>query len=130
MPAQCVDSRAPASATEKRWSEEGDGHATTMAGPTWENTYSLSDVQLEQLDEAETLMERMDLTGAETILLAMLEEEPDCVPVLSNLGHLYGKHLSEFENAVEYYDKVLEIEPDNAWARDARRRYARYIGRD
>jgi len=101
-----------------------------MAGPTWENTYSLSDVQLEQLDEAETLMERMDLTGAETILLAMLEEEPDCVPVLSNLGHLYGKHLSEFEHAVEYYDKVLEIEPDNAWARDARRRYARYIGRD
>ena len=101
-----------------------------MAGPTWENTYSLSDVQLEQLDEAETLMERMDLTGAETILLAMLEAEPDCVPVLSNLGHLYGKHLSEFEHAVEYYDKVLEIEPDNAWARDARRRYARYIGRD
>jgi tetratricopeptide (TPR) repeat protein len=101
-----------------------------MAGPTWENTYSLSDVQLEQLDEAETLMERMDLTGAETILLAMLDEEPACVPVLSNLGHLYGKHLSEFENAVEYYDKVLEIEPDNAWARDARRRYARYIGWD
>ncbi|HIF03866.1 MAG TPA: hypothetical protein EYQ80_00140 [Candidatus Poseidoniales archaeon] len=118
-----------------RWSEEGDGHATTMAGPTWENTYSLSDVQLEQLDEAETLMERSSPRGRiammrETILLAMLDVEPDCVPVLSNLGHLYGKHLSEFENAVEYYDKVLEIEPDNAWARDARRRYARYIGRD
>ena len=76
------------------------------------------------------MMERMDLSGAERLLISMLEADPDCVPVLSNLGHLYGKHLSEFENAVKYYDLVLEIEPDNAWARDARRRYSRYIGRD
>ena len=101
-----------------------------MSERTWENTYELSDDQLEQLEDAETLMERMDLSGAERILLAMLEANINCVPVLSNLGHLYGKHLSEFEVAVEYYDRVLEIEPDNAWARDARRRYSRYIGRD
>lgn len=101
-----------------------------MADRTWENTYSLSDEQLEQLDDAETLMERMDLSGAERVLLKMLETAPECVPVLSNLGHLYGKHLSEFENAVKYYDQVLEIEPDNAWARDARRRYSRYVDRD
>ncbi len=101
-----------------------------MAERTWENTYELTDEQLEQLEEAESLMERMDLSGAERVLLAMLEDEPECIPVLSNLGHLYGKHLSEFKNAVEYYDRVLEIEPDNAWARDARRRYSRYIGRD
>ncbi|SVC49841.1 uncharacterized protein METZ01_LOCUS302695 [marine metagenome] len=101
-----------------------------MAERTWENTYELTDEKLEQLEEAESLMERMDLSGAERVLLAMLEDEPECIPVLSNLGHLYGKHLSEFENAVEYYDRVLEIEPDNAWARDARRRYSRYIGRD
>lgn len=101
-----------------------------MADRTWENTYDLSDAQLESLDEAETMMERMDLSAAESLLLSMLEASPDCVPVLSNLGHLYGKHLSEFETAVSYYDRVLEIEPDNAWARDARRRYARYIGRD
>ena len=100
-----------------------------MSERTWENTYNLTDEQLSDLEDAETLMEQMDLTGAERLLLSMLETAPDCVPVLSNLGHLYGKHLSEFENAVEYYDRVLEIEPDNAWARDARRRYSRYIGR-
>ena len=101
-----------------------------MSERTWENTYNLSEDQLAQLEEAETLMERMDLSGAEEILLAMLVGAKDCVPVLSNLGYLYGKHLSEFEIAVEYYDRVLEIEPDNPWARDARRRYSRYIGRD
>ena len=101
-----------------------------MAERTWENTYELTDEQLEHLEEAESLMEGMDLSNAESVLLAMLEDAPNCIPVLSNLGHLYGKHLSELENAVEYYDRVLEIEPDNAWARDARRRYSRYIGRD
>ena len=102
----------------------------SMTERAWENTYELTDEQLEQLEEAETLMERMDLSSAERVLLAMLDVESECIPVLSNLGYLYGKHLSEFETAVEYYDRVLEIEPDNAWARDARRRYARYIGRD
>ena len=101
-----------------------------MAERAWENTYNLSDEQFEQLEAAEVLMEGMDLSGAERLLLSMLEQDDDCVPVLSNLGYLYGKHLSEFETAVEYYDRVLEIEPDNPWARDARRRYSRYIGRD
>ena len=101
-----------------------------MSERTWDNTYDLSDTQLEDLEEAETLMEKMDLSGAERVLLSMLEANPQCVPVLSNLGYLYGKHLSEFENAVEYYDRVLEIEPDNALARDARRRYSRYLNRD
>ena len=101
-----------------------------MSERTWENTYELTDNQLEHLEEAETLMERMDLSGAERVLLTMLDADPHCVPVLSNLGHLYGKHLSEFETAVEYYDRVLEIEPDNAWARDERRRYKRYLTYD
>ena len=59
--------------------------------------------------------------------LGMLEQDEDCIPVLSNLGHLYGRYLSEFETAIEYYNRVLEIEPDNAWARDSRRRYLRYV---
>ena len=45
-----------------------------MAERTWENTYELTDEQLEQLEEAESLMERMDLSGAERVLLAMLED--------------------------------------------------------
>jgi len=57
----------------------------------------------------------------------MLKSDEECIPVLSNLGHLYGRHLSEFETAIEYYDRVLALEPDNAWARDARRRYLRYV---
>ena len=94
------------------------------------NTYNLSDKQLTELDEAEELMEKSDLSGAESKLLAMLEEDNDCIPVLNNLGHLYGKHLSEFEKAVEYYQRVLEIEPDNAWARDQRRKFQRYCTYD
>lgn len=101
-----------------------------MAGRTWKNTYRLSDIQLEQLDRAESLLESMDLGNAEELLTSMLVEDPLCVPVLSNLGHLYGRHLSEFEKAVEYYDRVLDIEPDNAWARDERRRYQRYLTYD
>ena len=98
-----------------------------MVNYAFDNTYNLSDEQLALLDEAEDLMLRGALGKSEEMLLAMLEEDKDCVPVLSNLGHLYGRHLSEFQTAVEYYDRVLAIEPDNAWARDARRRYLRYI---
>ena len=93
----------------------------------FENTYELTPEQLEQLDQAEEMMLRNNLGAAEKLLLSMLEDDHECIPVLSNLGHLYGRHLSEFETAIEYYDRVLLLEPDNAWARDARRRYLRYI---
>ena len=98
-----------------------------MAETPFDNIYDLSTEQLEQLDEAEDLMIRNSLGAAEKLLLKMLEVDDDCIPVLSNLGHLYGRHLSEFETAVRYYDRVLALEPDNAWARDARRRYMRFI---
>jgi len=101
-----------------------------MSSHTFENTYDLSSEQLEQLDKAEDLMVKNHLGAAEELLLKMLEGEEGCIPVLSNLGHLYGRHLSEFENAIKYYDLVLELEPDNAWARDARRRYLRYVEQD
>ena len=82
------------------------------------------------MDEAEEYMEMLDIDKAEEILLSMLEEDPNCIPVLNNLGHMHGRYLSDFEKAVEYYERVLEIEPDNAWARDERRRYARYLSYD
>ncbi|DAC56414.1 MAG TPA: hypothetical protein HA354_07120 [Candidatus Poseidoniaceae archaeon] len=93
----------------------------------FENTYDLSESQLQRLEDAEEMMLKNDLGNAESLLLEMLEEDDECIPVLSNLGHLYGRYLSEFETAVSYYNKVLAIEPDNAWARDSRRRYLRYI---
>ena len=93
----------------------------------FDNTYNLSESQLQRLEDAEEMMLKNDLGNAEDLLLEMLEEDNDCIPVLSNLGHLSGRYLSEFETAVTYYDKVLAIEPDNAWARDSRRRYLRYI---
>ncbi len=102
------------------------GDLSLMSTP-FENTYDLSSEQLENLDLAEDMMIRNDLGAAERLLLKMLDEDEECIPVLSNLGHLYGRHLSEFETAVKYYNLVLELEPDNAWARDARRRYLRYI---
>ena len=98
-----------------------------MGNYTFDNTYILSDTQLQQLDEAEELMLKGALGAAESMLLSMLKGDVECIPVLSNLGHLYGRHLSEFATAVEYYDRVLALEPDNAWARDARRRYLRYL---
>lgn len=98
-----------------------------MTNYAFDNTYDLSEQQLQQLDEAEDLMLKGSLGKAEEILLSMLNDDAECIPVLSNLGHMYGRHLSEFKTAVEYYDRVLALEPDNAWARDARRRYLRYI---
>ena len=80
-----------------------------MAETPFENTYDLSPLQLEQLDEAEDLMLKNDLGAAERLLLSMLEEDQECIPVLSNLGHLYGRHLSEFETAVSYYDDVILV---------------------
>ena len=93
----------------------------------FDNTYDLSESQLVDLEKAEEMMLKNDLGNAEKLLLKMLEDDEDCIPVLSNLGHLYGRYLSEFETAIEYYNRVLEIEPDNAWARDSRRRYLRYV---
>ena len=93
----------------------------------FENTYDLSESQLLELEKAEEMMLKNDLGNAETLLLGMLKQDEECIPVLSNLGHLYGRYLSEFETAIEYYNRVLEIEPDNAWARDSRRRYLRYV---
>ena len=101
-----------------------------MSDHAFENTYDLSNEQLEMLDEAEAEMLRNNLGRAEEMLLRMLDEEADCIPVLNNLAHLYGRHFSDFEKAVELYNKVLALEPDNSWARDARRRYLRYVGRD
>ena len=101
-----------------------------MSGHAFDNSYDLSNEQLQQLEEAEEAMLRADFGKAEQILLAMLEEDDECIPVLNNLAHLHGRHFSDLEKAVELYDKVLNLEPDNAWARDARRRYLRYVGRD
>ena len=98
-----------------------------MAETPFDNIYDLTTEQLEKLDEAEDLMLKNDLGAAERMLLEMLKEDEECIPVLSNLGHLYGRHLSEFETAISYYDRVLNLEPDNAWARDARRRYMRFV---
>jgi tetratricopeptide (TPR) repeat protein len=85
---------------------------------------------LSNLDKAEDLIEMMDLTKAENLLLEMNKEDPNCVPVLNVLAHMYGRHLSDFENAIKFYNLVLEIEPDNAWARDERRKYSRYLSDD
>ena len=101
-----------------------------MAKYSWENIYDLSDEQLTNLDKAEDLIEMMDLTKAENLLLEMNREDPNCVPVLNVLAHMYGRYLSDFENAIKFYNLVLDIEPDNAWARDERRKYSRYLSYD
>ena len=85
-----------------------------MTGPQWKNVYNLSEEQVEKLDLAEQLMEMMQLSEAEKTLIEMLEENSECVPVLNILGHLNGRYISDFESAIEYYEKVISLEPDNA----------------
>ena len=97
-----------------------------MSAPTFHNIYNLSDLQLEQLEKAEGMMESQRLNAAEKLLLEMLKKSSECIPVLNNLGVIYGKYFMEYEKAIFYYNKVLELEPSNEWARNERRRYERY----
>tara|TARA_B100000902_G_C27185462_1_gene851098 strand:+ start:165 stop:425 length:261 start_codon:yes stop_codon:yes gene_type:complete len=83
-------------------------------------------MQLEQLEMAEEMLEFQRLSAAEKLLLEMLENSPECIPVLNNLGVLYGKYFMEYEKAISYYNLVLKLEPSNEWARNERRRYERY----
>ena len=101
-----------------------------MAGPVWRNIYELSESQIERLDEAEEEMQLMNINKAESLLNSILDEDLNCIPALNNLGHLYGRYLSDFDKAIEYYDLVLKLEPENIWARDERRRYRRYSNYD
>ena len=98
-----------------------------MSNHSFHNIYNLSDQQLEELDKAEEMLEFQHLNSAEELLLEMLEKTPNCIPVLNNLGVLYGKYFLEYEKAISYYNKVLELEPSNEWARNERRRYERYV---
>ena len=59
-----------------------------MSEHSWKNIYNLSTDQLNNLDEAEDMIEMMDLTKAETILLKMFKEDPTCVPVPVSYTHL------------------------------------------
>ena len=97
-----------------------------MSEHSFQNIYNLSDEQLEQLELAEEMLEFQRLSSAEKLLLEMLEKSPECIPVLNNLGVLHGKYFMEYEKAIFYYNKVLELEPSNEWARNERRRYERY----
>ena len=45
------------------------------------------------------------------ILNRLLSEDASCVPVLSLLGHLHGRYLSDYTAAIGFYDRVLAIEP-------------------
>tara|TARA_Y100001956_G_scaffold74882_1_gene82333 strand:+ start:653 stop:958 length:306 start_codon:yes stop_codon:yes gene_type:complete len=101
-----------------------------MGVPGWKNVYDLSSDQIEKLGEAEEMMESMKINQAEEILMSLLKDDEDCIPVLNILGHLHGRYLSDFELAIDFYDQVLLLEPDNSWARDERRRYRRYATYD
>jgi len=98
-----------------------------MSTRDFRNIYNLTNEQLEQLDNAEEMLEVQHLNSAEELLLEMLQKSPQCIPVLNNLGVLYGKYFIEYEKAIFYYNQVLELEPSNEWARNERRRYERYI---
>ena len=54
-----------------------------MSGHAFDNSYDLSNEQLQKLEEAEEAMLRADFGKAEKILLEMLEEDDECIPVLA-----------------------------------------------
>ena len=80
-----------------------------MSDHSWKNIYNLSDEQLNNLNKAEDLIDMMDLTKAESLLLDMNKKVPNCVPVLNVLAHMYGRHLSDFESAIKFYNLVLKL---------------------
>ncbi len=45
----------------------------------FDNTYNLSESQLQRLEDAEEMMLKNDLGNAEDLLLEMLEEDNDCI---------------------------------------------------
>ena len=91
------------------------------------NTYNLTEEQITSIDLAEEAMDMLDLTKAEKILNKLKEDDSSCIPVLNILGHLHGRYLSDYEAAIDYYDQVLKLEPENAWARDERRKFRRFL---
>jgi tetratricopeptide (TPR) repeat protein len=102
----------------------------SMAGPTWRNIYDLNENEINNLGIAEDHMELMEIAQAENILIELLNKNPNCIPILNVMGHMQGRYLSDFKNAIKIYEQVLALEPDNAWARDERRRYQRYLNYD
>ena len=80
-----------------------------MSDHSWKNIYNLSDEQLNNLNKAEDLIEMMDLTKAESLLLDMNKKVPNCVPVLNVLAHMYGRHLSDFESAIKFGSNMVRI---------------------
>ena len=64
-----------------------------MGVPGWKNVYELSSDQIEKLGEAEEMMESMKINQAEEILMSLLKDDEDCIPVLNILGHLHGRYL-------------------------------------
>ena len=64
-----------------------------MSDHPFENVYNLSDEQISMLEDAENEMLRNNLGKAEEILNKMLDNNPECIPVLNNLAHLYGRHF-------------------------------------
>ena len=59
-----------------------------MAGPSWRNIYELNDQQIRDLGLAEDHMELMEISEAESILLKLIHDSPDCIPVLNVMGHI------------------------------------------
>lgn len=64
-------------------------------------------------NRAAALMNVGRLDEAESVLLKILDKEPDYVPALVNLATLYFRR-QEFARSGEYAERVLKIDPENA----------------
>ena len=67
-----------------------------------------------------------DFTLAETMYVKAIQVWPDNVDAIKNLGLLYDVYLNQFDQAEGYYQRALELDPDNhtlqAWLTDLQRR--------
>lgn len=55
-----------------------------------------------------------DIDAAKADLRTVLEQEPNDVSALNALGYLLSNHSKRYDEALDYIERALEIEPDNA----------------
>jgi len=83
-----------------------------------------SDERDELLEEAKFYILNQNFEKAEEILLGLLKKSPKNKEILYNLGLLY-EMTHQWVRAKDFFEKVLDIDPDNAQAKEHLERVTR-----
>jgi tetratricopeptide (TPR) repeat protein len=83
-----------------------------------------SDETHELLEEAKFYILNQNFEKAEELLLDLLKKNPKNGEILYNLGLLY-EMTHQWSKAKDYFEKVLEVDPDNVQAKEHLERVTR-----